>query len=194
MLNDVKLKENDSVNYLDVSLSHAKPNIHFDNRMNSRRKAYYAMQDAGFNNINSYIDTLSYIWKAAIRPVLTYCCNSMYISKKSLSNMEKVQTKLLKPSVGLQKYYKSTPVLRAPNANKIETTVEISSLDLIRTLFSNTSRARSFYTHLLNIHVCGKLVGHTDLITRVKTVCFKHEVSFLNFLMINVMQTKQELT
>ena len=139
MLNDVKLKENDSVNYLDVSLSHAKPNIHFDNRMNSRRKAYYAMQDAGFNNINSYIDTLSYIWKAAIRPVLTYCCNSMYISKKSLSNMEKVQTKLLKPSVGLQKYYKSTQAL---NVNKIETTVEISSLDLIRAIFCNVSRAR----------------------------------------------------
>ena len=68
MLNNVKLSESDSVNYLDVSLSHAKPNVHFDNGINH----------------NSDIDTLSYVWKAAIRPVLTYCCNSMYISKKSL--------------------------------------------------------------------------------------------------------------
>jgi len=93
------------------------------------------MQGAGFNNNNSDIDTLSYVWKAAIRFVLTYCCNSMYISKKSLSNMERLQTKLLKAIAGLHKYCKSTPVLKALNVNKIETTVEISSLDLMRTIF-----------------------------------------------------------
>ena len=96
--------------------------------------------------------------------------------------MEKLQTKLLKANVGLHKYCKSTPVLKALNVHKIETTVEISSLDLIRTIFCNTSRARSFYSHLLNMHVCGKLIGHTDLIARVKSICFKHDVSFLKFL------------
>ena len=61
MLNTVKLKESDSVNYLGVSLSHAKPNVHFDNRINACRRAYYALQGAGFNNNNSDIDTLSYV-------------------------------------------------------------------------------------------------------------------------------------
>jgi len=49
----------------------------------------------------------------------------------------------------------------------------------MRTIFCNVSPAKSFYSHLLNMHVCGKLDGHTDLIARVKTICFKHEVSFL---------------
>ena len=107
--------------------------------------------------------------------------------------MENLQTKLPKPSAGLHKYWKSTPVLKALNVNKIETTVEISSLDLMRTIFCNASRARSFYSHLLNMHVRGKLVGDTDLITRIKTICFKREVSFfLNFWLIKVMPTKQE--
>jgi len=70
MLNDVKLKESDSVNYIGVSLHHAKPKVHFDNKMNACRRTYYAMQDAGFKNNNSDIDTLSYVWKVAIRPVL----------------------------------------------------------------------------------------------------------------------------
>ena len=32
------------------------------------------------------------------------------------------------------------------------------------------------------MHVCCKLTGHTDLIARVKSICFKHDVSFLKFL------------
>jgi hypothetical protein len=91
MLNGVKLKESDGVNYLGISLCHAKPNLHFDNRINACRRAYYALQGAGFNNNNSDIDTLSFVWKAAVRPVLMYCCNSMYISKESLSNMKKLE-------------------------------------------------------------------------------------------------------
>ena len=38
------------------------------------------------------------------RPVLAYCCNSMYVSKNSLKTMERFQTKLLKAGVGLHKY------------------------------------------------------------------------------------------
>ena len=32
------------------------------------------------------------------------------------------------------------------------------------------------------MHVCGKLIGYTDLIARVKSICFKHDVSFLKVL------------
>ena len=31
------------------------------------------------------------------------------------------------------------------------------------------------------MHVRGKLVGYTDLIARVKTICVKHEVSLLKY-------------
>ena len=58
-------------------------------------------------------DASSYVWKAAVRPVffclLTYCCKSMYVGKKSLKTVERLQTKLLKARIGLHKYCKSTP-------------------------------------------------------------------------------------
>jgi len=60
MLNDVKHKESHSVNYLGVSLSHAKLNVHFNNIINACGRAYYALQAAGFDNNNSDIDTLAY--------------------------------------------------------------------------------------------------------------------------------------
>ena len=47
-------------------------NEHIDNRINACRRAYYAMQSTGFCNGITDIDTLAYVWNAAIRPVLTY--------------------------------------------------------------------------------------------------------------------------
>ena len=39
MLNGVNLKESDRVNYLGVTLSHAKRNVHFNHRINACRGA-----------------------------------------------------------------------------------------------------------------------------------------------------------
>ena len=86
--------------------------------------------------------------------------------------MERLQTKLLKANVGLHRYCKGAPVLKALNVNKIETTVEISLVDLIRTIVSNTSRATSIYTQLFALST--------------------KYIYFLNLLLINIMPTKQE--
>ena len=90
-----------------------------------------------------------------------------------------------------KRYCKSKPVLKVLDVNKIETSVGISSLDLMCAIFCNTSRARSFYCHLLNMYIRGKLIGHSDLIAKVKTICLKHEVNIFLFLIDKVMPTKE---
>ena len=76
---------------------------------------------------------------------------------------------------------RSSPVLKALNIKKIETTIDISSLDLGRSLLCNGSRARSFYINLMNMHACGKLNGNNDLVSRIRETCDKHDVSFLKY-------------
>lgn len=181
-LNGVKLTESESVNYLGVTLSHSKPNKHVENRISACRRAFYALQGAGFSNAMTDVDTLSYVWKAAIRPVMTYGLNSVHINKGSLESMEKLQSRLLETGIGLHKFCRSSPILKALYVNKIETTIEIGCLDLTRAIFSNNSRARCFYTYLLNMHVCGKLNGHNDLISRTKMVCRKNNVNLLKYI------------
>ena len=55
--------------------------------------------------------------------------------------------------------------LESLNIKKIETTIDISSLDLGWSILCNGSRARSFYIYLMNMHECGKLNGHNDLVS-----------------------------
>ena len=68
-------------NYFGVTLLHCKPREHVDKRIIACRRAYFALQGAGFTNTVTDVDAISYIWKAAIhvRPVLTYGINSFNI-------------------------------------------------------------------------------------------------------------------
>ena len=61
----------------------------------------------------------------------------------------------------------------------IEKTIDISSLDLGWSFLCNGSRVRSFYIYLMNMHACGKLIGHNDLVSRIRKTCDKHNVSIL---------------
>ena len=72
--------------------------------------------------------------------------------------------------------------MKALNVMTIEKSLEISSLELLKSIFSNNSRARCFYLHLMNMNFCGKLIGHTDLLSRVNKICVKHNVSFFRYI------------
>ena len=93
--------------------------------------------------------------------------------------METLQAKLLKAGIGGHKWSRSSPVLKALNTKNIETTIEISSLDLGRSILCNDSRVRSFYIHLMNMRACGQLNGHNDLVSRIR----KSYVSFLKYVL-----------
>jgi hypothetical protein len=92
-LNGVRLTESEYVKYLEVMLSSSKPNEQVDIQINACRRGLYALQGAGFSNAKTDSNILTYVWNAAIRPVLTYGINCMNISKPALSNMEKTQSR-----------------------------------------------------------------------------------------------------
>ena len=78
---------------------------------------------------------------------------------------------------------RSSPILKALNVPKIDNVVETSSLKLISAIFSNSSRAKTFYCYLLKNHCCDQLRNHTDLIARVRTICCKHNVSLFKYIL-----------
>ena len=67
------------------------------------RRAYFSLQGAGFNKTLTHVVSLSYIWKPAIRSILTYGINCINVSAGDLEKMEKLQSKLLKAGIGIHK-------------------------------------------------------------------------------------------
>jgi hypothetical protein len=79
------------VRYLGVTLSYNKPHLHVENRTNACRRAFYALQGAGFNNKSTDVNVISYVWNTAIRPVLMYGLPSVFINRSRLHDLEKTQ-------------------------------------------------------------------------------------------------------
>ena len=63
---------------------------------------------------------------------------------------------------------------------EIERSLNICYLDLGIAGFRYTSRARSFYLHLLN---CTNLSSHNNLIHRASNTCNKYHISFVKYVM-----------
>ena len=182
-LEDVPLCATDNIRYLGVNFSSAKPDIHCQNRISACKKAFYSLKGAGLCNIYNDIDTISYVhvYKAAIRPVLLYGLNCVNITKKEWREIEKCQAGILKSALHLHKFCRSTPVMRAINICPIKGMIELSTLDLAKSIFHNNSKARQFYSHLLNRYLCGDLQNVT-LLARAHETCNKHDINFLKYI------------
>ena len=65
---------------------------------------------------------------------------------------------------------------------KVETTLDVSYLELARNMLKSNSRARSFYIHLLNMHICDRLSSQNNLISRASQACDKYDISFIKYM------------
>ena len=64
-----------------------------------------------------------------------------------------MQTKLIKSAVRVHTFCRNTPLLNALGIRTIETSLDISCLELLRTVFNVKSRAKQFYKHLMNVYI-----------------------------------------
>ena len=166
-------------------MSNKDNQLHAENRISASRRAFYSLQGAGLGNLKSNPNAIAYLWNAALRPVLTYGLNCMFLSKSSMSKLEKTQSSLIKASLGLHKFCRSSPILSALDISSISHTVDMASLGLLKQIFDNSSGAKHFYMHMVQLHSSGMLHGHSDLVSRCLQICSKYDISLLKFLLVD---------
>ncbi len=123
-----------------------------------------------------------HVWNTALTPVLIYGCQCVNFNATSFQNLEKTQGKLVKSAMGLHKYCKTTPLLHGLNLCKINDILSTFQLNLVCQIFNSTSKARSFYAHLLNCEAGDDFAYcKNTLIDRVKNSFSLHkDFSLLN--------------
>ncbi len=107
--------------------------------------------------------------------MFTYGFQCLSISKPSLQYMGRTQPNQVKISLGLRKYPRSTPLIRALSIQKPSQLYEVytCSLDLLRSHLSNGERGRNFYSHLLNYVNEGSLKpgNNCNRVAMCKQIC-----------------------
>ena len=97
----------------------------------------------------------------------------MHANKSCIADLKKALSKMSKAGIGVHKYCMTTPILTALNVAKIESTLELITFYLAKSMLCNDSRARLFYTYVMNMNNSGKLMGHKNLTTRTHSIMCK---------------------
>lgn len=173
--------ETDEIKHHGVVFSKDKRS-HVNSRIQSTKRAFYSLQGAGLCHRGCSPGTITHIFSAAVRPVLTYGLECLSHDKTSIKLLESLQGKLLKSALGLRKSSKTTPLLQALKLDRICTTIEIQKLSLLKSMLLSSSRCRKFYMYLLSCVLDGNRITDKCLLSCVLSICEKYGISLLQYI------------
>lgn len=179
-LNNEELKQVKAISYLGITLSNS-PEDHVEERIQATRRAFHAFQAAGLCVDGLNPDTIAYIWKTALQPILLYGTHTIKKTKNGTHNLERTQSKLIKATFGLSKFCHITPLLKALRIHPISCSIECQGLSLLKSIFESTSRCRAFYTHAIKEQLAGKRTS-CNLIESCISTCRSNRISLPRYL------------
>ena len=165
----------ESFEYLGAVMSN-KSSHHTAKRLKACRQGFYSLQSAGMHSRGCNPRIVSYLWKAALQPTLTYANECFSMRNYDMYEMEKMQARLLKCSLGLSKYSYTSPLLDSLSVKRILNVTDSNSLKLFKKIVTGTSKGKDFY--LSKMH----FATDCDLYSRCKKICEKKQLSLVRFL------------
>ena len=107
---------------------------------------------------------------------MTYAGECFSLKPSNISELDKIQSKLIKSSLGLSKYMRTSPLLSAMGVRKLNCLFQSQSLKLYNCIMSGKSRITRFYIDSLrssDTNACYSLPQ------RVRMTCLNHKLSFV---------------
>ena len=164
----------DNIEYLGAVISNNSSD-HKDSRLKACRTKYYIAKHAGMDGYNINPDIVSYFWKVAIQPALLYANECVPLRNSDKLEMDKLQAKLIKTSLGLSKYLRSSALLQAMRIKSCAWWINVNSLKMLSLILNGSSQLKSLYLHMLNFPA--KIDSCNNLVTRCQSICDMNSVS-----------------
>jgi hypothetical protein len=149
-LDDTVLNIDNSMKYLGTMLGDFSGSLHTQTRIKAATRAFYGVQSAGIAspNINSCI--VMDVYKACVNSVLHFGCSNIHINKTNTQTLDRYQGRFIKRMLGLSKWCRSTPLLKAIGIMPLSIDIQLQSLELLKKCVIDDSTANSFYCYLLD--------------------------------------------
>ena len=143
------------------------------------QRAFYSLQGSGLKFRGVLPETAMSIFKTVIHSTLSYGCTAIYLNKKCINEMDKLQGKLIKTVLGLSKFRYTTPLMKALRVKPISQVINMFSMNLFRSCIMSNSSTSSFYSHLY--HVRNGKYAEKTLIGRVMEFCRAENIDIMNY-------------
>ena len=162
-----QLKVTDTFSYLGAVFGNGGSAEHVDQRIRAAKNAHRSLQAAGLHA--NGLDPLAamHVYSLVVQPCLNYGAHAIDLSTTELRALDTTHSNLIKWSLGLSKFCRSTPLLRALGVQRIPAMRDHQSVNLLKRCLAGSSAASTFYWSLIHnrdIDVTRTLVNKLNLV------------------------------
>ncbi len=140
---------------------------HVDHRANKCRQSFYSLSPVGILYPGASVNVQSYLYKHICQPSLTYGLECINISDKDLQNLNTVQGKLIKQSLGLSKHSHNTQLLEAMSIKSVTDIVVRNTVGLYHRIFKVASPTRTMNFYLMSLYLLNGTLVPGSLLERI---------------------------
>ena len=130
-IDNVPLNVSANIKYLGTEFGNLSGKVQCDSRIKTSMKAYYSLQISGIKHPEVDSHAVMDIYSSAIQCISQYGCVSVYINKSCVSNLNKLQGKLIKRFLNLSLSCHTQPLLKCFNMGRTDNNIVIGTLDLL---------------------------------------------------------------
>jgi len=165
-LNSERIENVESLEILGVQFDR-KNKDHVYNRSEKCKRAFYSLRDVGMAYPGCTPNVKAYLWRTICQPVILYGFDSVNISRNSLHDLESVQSKLIKQSLGLSKRSRSSYLLQALNVTSVEERIKQNTASLLKRIYVIDSPVKNLTNYFLSMYISQGITYPGTIIQRV---------------------------
>ena len=133
------------------------------------RQSFYSLSPVGILYPGASVNVQSYLYKHICQPSLTYGLECINIPDKDLQNLNTVQGKLIKQSLGLSKYSHNTQLLEAISitGKSVTDIVARNTVGLYHRKYKVVSPTRTINFYLMSLYLLNGTLVPGSLLERI---------------------------
>ena len=119
-------------------------------------------------------EAVRHVYMLAILPIMTYVAHAQRLTRTDIKTMESTHGNIIKSSLGLSKYSRTSPLITSLNVQRVESVINNQTINLLRRCLMGGSLASQLYWTL---YKQGELDDKT-LLGRASHLIHKNELTF----------------
>jgi len=159
-----RLEIRDTICYLGADINNNSSAAHTHSRMNACIRSFYGLSSTGLTSNSMSYQVKSTLWNTILRPTLTYACAATPINQQDMRSLESCQAKLVKQSLKLSKFCHSTHLLAAMKIHRLEMSIKIQTLNLLRSNIRTKTAAQDFNISQWSVNTPNTLIHRSKYI------------------------------
>jgi hypothetical protein len=167
LLNGDVIENVSCIEILGVHYSVKQDDVHVRCRIEKCKRCFYSLSDVGLSYPGCNSGVKAYLWNSNCQPVLLYGLDAIHVSSRNLKELEKMQSILLKRSLGLDKRSRTTGILQAMRVRKIEERLKHGSASLIKRICNVPNITRKLCIHFLSLYMLNKTMIPGTLVSKL---------------------------